>query len=306
MAPSAELSLRYLPDLSTPLSDGDTTAQANFSDSSFQIPTGTTNDLLADTTINFLGNDTLSTPVLSTVQRSTARAAIPDIHTSTNTKPLTLAELTPRREKLRQPVRSSLRLRQKAEVSIPTTLRTAVINDLTAALEEDLSPLRPRMRSQAPTLALPQEESFQIPLGSKLGALLADESDFLAGKDLSLGGLSKQKPLTLSELTPRRPKVPVTDEHANVPRLDTVDDMLHFLRAESGKLEDGKCKSVFSGGTVKSTGSNSQDNSHTVVPEIPGGTLLAGGTDSDHCSECVLRIQECVTHVSRAFRTTHV
>lgn len=146
-----ELSLRHIPDLS------DISGMGDFSESSFQIPTVAHNSedlLLADETMGFFdnANDTLNTPALPT------RLTQP---------PLTLAELTPRSKPMRAPVRSSLRPRP----GIPTPHRQTVAGKLSAALSEELSPLRN------------QDPSFEIPPRRLEEDLMADDEDnFLAGE----------------------------------------------------------------------------------------------------------------------------
>ncbi|KAI0756412.1 hypothetical protein C8Q80DRAFT_28046 [Daedaleopsis nitida] len=127
-----EISLHYIPDLS------DASGIANFSDSSFQIPASAhhADDLLADNTIDFFSNanDALNTPA-------------PPSRPSTQ-PPLTLAELTPRSKPIRAaPVLSSLRPRP----GVTTPYRATVASELSAALSEELTPLRK------------QDPSFQIP-----------------------------------------------------------------------------------------------------------------------------------------------
>nr|VWO96670.1 Cross-pathway control protein A [Ganoderma boninense] len=155
----AELSLRYIPDLS------DTSAIGDFSESSFQIPATArqTDDLLLDdNTLDFFNNanDTFSTPPppQPTVQ-----------------PPLTLAELTPRPKPVRAaPIRSSLRPRP----GVATPYKANVAQELSAAISEDLSPFRN------------QDPSFQIPSSQPHGdniLLMADDGDnFLSEEQPSL------------------------------------------------------------------------------------------------------------------------
>ncbi|KAI0334006.1 hypothetical protein GY45DRAFT_140251 [Cubamyces sp. BRFM 1775] len=169
-----EISLRHIPDLS------DASVNADFSDASFQIPRtlGSTDDLLADDTMDFFNgaNDTLSTPA------PPSRPLQP---------PLTLAELTPRSKPLRAvPVRSSLRPRP----GVATPYKSTVADELTAAISEELSPFRH------------QDPSFQIPSSQSTGEdlLMADDAEFLGREDDSLGSVPPhaQSPLTLSQLSP--------------------------------------------------------------------------------------------------------
>ncbi|KAI0640124.1 hypothetical protein C8Q77DRAFT_1084800 [Trametes polyzona] len=171
-----DLSLRHLPDLS------DASAMADFSDASFQIPraVGNTVDLLADDTMDFFdgADDTLSTPA-----PPSKPAAQP---------PLTLAELTPRSKHIRSgPVRSSLRPRP----GIATPYKAVVAHQLSAAISEDLSPLRS------------QDPSFQLPSHPANGddLLMADIStNSLQEEGTSFDSIPPRarSPLTLSQLSP--------------------------------------------------------------------------------------------------------
>ncbi|KAI1793047.1 hypothetical protein LXA43DRAFT_1002522 [Ganoderma leucocontextum] len=175
----SELSLRHIPDLS------DTSAIGDFSESSFQIPAAARHAddlLLADNTVDFFNNvnDTFSTP------------APPKPHVQ---PPLTLAELTPRSKPVREaPVRSSLRPRP----GVTTPYRVNVVQELSAALSEELSPFRN------------QDPSFQIPPSQPHddnNLLVADDRDnFLSEEQPSLDGSPRRAPipLTLSPLTPGR------------------------------------------------------------------------------------------------------
>ncbi|KAL1951703.1 hypothetical protein VTO73DRAFT_852 [Trametes versicolor] len=169
-----DLSLRHIPDLS------DASAIADFSDASFQIPRAADDFLLADDTIDFFNgaDDTLATP--APLSRPAPQP------------PLTLAELTPRSKPVRaMPVRSSLRPRP----GIATPHKAAVVNKLSAALAEDLSPFR----HQDPSFQIPPQQTDLEDL------LMADEgSNFFQGEEPSQDSvpLRARSPLTLSQLSP--------------------------------------------------------------------------------------------------------
>ncbi|OJT03096.1 hypothetical protein TRAPUB_6439 [Trametes pubescens] len=169
-----DLSLRHIPDISN------ASAIADFSDASFQIPRAADDLLLADDTIDFFNgaDDTLSTPA------PPSRPA--------PQPPLTLAELTPRSKPMRAvPVRSSLRPRP----GIATPHKAAVVNKLSAALAEDLSPFR----HQDPSFQIPPQQTDAEDL------LMADEgSNFFQGEEPWQDSVPSRarSPLTLSQLSP--------------------------------------------------------------------------------------------------------
>lgn len=169
-----DLSLRHIPDLS------DASAIADFSDASFQIPPVADDLLLADDTIDFFNgaDDTLATP--APPSRPAPQPA------------LTLAELTPRSKPIRAaPVRSSLRPRP----GIATPHKATVVNKLSAALAEDLSPFR----HQDPSFQIPPQQTDLEDL------LMADEgSNFFHGEEPWQDSVPSRarSPLTLSQLSP--------------------------------------------------------------------------------------------------------
>lgn len=172
----AELSLRHIPDLS------DASGIADFSDSSFQIPSAAhhTDDLLADNTIDFFNAacDALNTP---------APHSGPSVQ-----PPLTLAELTPRSKPVRgAPVRSSLRPRP----CVTTPYRAALESGLSDAISEDLSPFRKR------------DPSFEIPSPQTHDDLLMadDGAHFIGAEETSIDAASLP-PCAASSASPHLPR----------------------------------------------------------------------------------------------------
>lgn len=179
-----DLSLRHLPDIS------EASSLPDFPDASFQIPraTNSTADyLLMAEPSDFLagvGSETLTSPVKPT----------PRVHHV----PLTLQELTPRTRRLRAaPIHSSL----KRHV-IPSPLKNAIARDLSVAINETLSPAKPR------------DLTFAIPMLSTPMTNLLEDDSFLQkarGVDTTFpeqsgSQRSHSSPLTLSQLTPTTSK----------------------------------------------------------------------------------------------------
>lgn len=170
----------------------------DYSEASFQIPvaaSSSSNLLLADESGDFFNETdlTLTTPAVP------RRARLVD-------DPPAAAEPTPRSRLPRMPVRRSPRKHRGTPV-IATPLKPAVARDLSAALDDTLSPFRR------------PEQSFQIPAMADATAdmLLADDDGgalFGAGGEASFGDAPARadvpEPLTLSQLTspPKAPSSP--------------------------------------------------------------------------------------------------
>lgn len=206
-----DLSLRHIPDLS------DASAIADFSDASFQIPRAADDFLLADDTIDFFNgaDDTLATPA------PPSRPA--------PQPPLTLAELTPRSKPVRaMPVRSSLRPRP----GIATPHKAAVVNKLSAALAEDLSPFR----HQDPSFQIPPQQTDLEYL------LMADEgSNFFQGEEPSQDSvpLRARSPLTLSQLSPGPQKrMPLPSPTSPDGPSSTIRPSYSVIANDDGRLAD--------------------------------------------------------------------
>ncbi|EKM61545.1 uncharacterized protein PHACADRAFT_112249, partial [Phanerochaete carnosa HHB-10118-sp] len=177
----------------------------DYSDTSFQIPTASSSNLLADDSISFLDGDdtTLATPAVPTRTR-------PD-------NPLTLAELTPRstRPRARATPQSLLRRSPRKHRGTPamsSPLKQVVEADLSAAMEDTLSPFKRR-----------QEQSFQIPsmMNATTDLLMMDDGESMFGKgdDASFGegpaSVTMQEPQ--EPLVPSVPTVPLTLSKADSP-----------------------------------------------------------------------------------------
>lgn len=179
----AEISMRHFPDIS------DASLDQDFSESSFQIPsTGGSNDLLMDdTSIEFLQNATLSTPM------------VPSRAQPRNHAPLTLQNITPRSTRTRAtPARSSLRPRAPG---IATPLRTIVAKNISEALSEDISSVPGQDLSfQIPTAAAHETDSL---LHTHNNLNIPDSADitFNIHHHLHPAG-PEPAPLTLSQLSP--------------------------------------------------------------------------------------------------------
>ena len=152
-----DISLRHIPDLSD-MSD----LVGNSSESSFQIPAAAHDGdlLLADETMGFFdnNNDSLNTPI------PPARRHFQP--------PLTLAELTPHSKTTRTSMKSSPRRRPV----IATPYRETVVSELSAALSQEMSPLR----DQDPSSEIPPPHRYEDNL------MAGDEDDFLADEQRSL------------------------------------------------------------------------------------------------------------------------
>ena len=164
---------------------------------SFQIPSssGATPDLLLADNSFFHGmNEDVATPAVHHPPRRFQ-------------PPLTLEDLTPRSKRTRYTAALSS---MKSRPNIPSPLKPQVTRDLSIALEEALSPLKP------------QDTTFSIPLLSSSHANLlaeedssffrpavADDATFAVELEDSEPGRSARESLTLSQLTPgpSRPKI---------------------------------------------------------------------------------------------------
>ncbi|GJE89541.1 hypothetical protein PsYK624_056430 [Phanerochaete sordida] len=166
------------------------------SDTSFQIPAASSSNLLADDTIGFLDDAdmTVATPVATRTRPAKAE------------NPLTLAELTPRSKRSRATPQVTLRRsprKHRSTAAIPSPLKQNVAADLSAAMEDTLSPFK-----------RPLDQSFQIPTMANATAdllMMQDgESMFGRGEDTTFGegpalvtpqgAQEPTKPLALSEL----------------------------------------------------------------------------------------------------------
>lgn len=177
-----DISSRYLPDIS------DSSAMSEPTNASFQIPSnsGATADLLLTDESFFHGmNEALATPAIQHPPRRFQ-------------PPMTLEDLTPRSKRTRYTAALSS---VKSRPNIPSPLKPQVTRDLSIALEEALSPLKP------------QDSTFSIPLSSVSHAdLLAEEDSsflrpavadatFVEEEELE-NSRSAHEPLTFSQLTP--------------------------------------------------------------------------------------------------------
>lgn len=194
----------------------------DYSDASFQIPTASSSNLLADDTVDFLdGVDmtmTLATPAAPTRTRPAD-------------SPLTLAELTPRSGRRSRAATPQVSLRRsprkhRGTPAISSPLKQAVTADLSAAMEDTLSPFKRQ----------PQEQSFQIPsiMNATTDLLLMDDGESMFGRDenatfgegpSSVTMQGPPEPLTLSELNspPKEPQHPPTIGSLSIPEEDDAE-----------------------------------------------------------------------------------